>query len=162
MGLLAYYFQPSGRIGRGGFWLGMLGLFVIEFAFTLWIAMTLFGHDVLDANAQPLAKPAMQLQLLIDLIFLFPLFVVLAKRFHDRNKGAAWALPFILAHVAVVIAAITGVLPTSMPAAGAAIPLPGLVIALAWIVIFAWTVIELGILRGTSGANRYGADPLAR
>lgn len=162
MGLLAYYFQPSGRIGRGGFWLGMLGLFVIEFAFTLWIAMTLFGHDVLDANAQPLAKPAMQLQLLIDLIFLFPLFVVLAKRFHDRNKGAAWALPFILAHVAVVIAAITGVLPTSMPAAGAAITLPGLVIALAWIVIFAWTVIELGILRGTSGANRYGADPLAR
>jgi uncharacterized membrane protein YhaH (DUF805 family) len=162
MGLLGFYFLPSGRISRGSFWLGILGLLLIEAAFSIWIGMTLFSHDVLDPNAAPLAKPAMQLELLIDLIFLFPTFVVLARRFHDRNKGAIWSVPFLAAHLAVVVAAVVGIMPTEIPKITDTISMPAVAISLGWLVVFIWILIELGCLKGTSGTNRFGADPLAR
>jgi len=159
MGLLSFYFLPTGRISRGSFWLGVIGLLLIEVAFSVWIGMSLFGRDFLDPNAPPLAKPAMQLELLIDLIFLFPTFVVLAKRFHDRNKAAIWAVPFLAAHLAVVAAAITGVVPTTLPVDANAVSAPALGILVFWLGILVWVLIELGCLRGTRGVNRYGADP---
>ena len=162
MGLLGLYFLPTGRISRSRFLLGFIGLFLIEFAFSIWLTMTMFGRDYLDSNAPPLAKPAMQLALLIDLIFLFPTFVVLAKRFHDRGKGAVWSVPFLLAHLAVIGAVIVGVLPAEMPKDSIAISNLGLAVSTGWLILFVWIVIELGCLRGTLGVNRYGADPLAK
>ena len=78
MGLLGFYFSPSGRISRGWFWVGLLGLFAFEIVFNLWLATAMFGRDLLDPASGNLAKPARQLSLLINLIFLFPIFVVLA------------------------------------------------------------------------------------
>jgi len=157
MALLGLYFQPSGRISRRGFWLGIIGLNLIAGAFNAWLDVTLFGHDVFDANAGTLAKPALQLGLLIDLIFAFPLFVLLAKRFHDRNKGAVWTVPFLAAYFAFIAAIIVGWLGIQTPPSQ-----PGAVIALVTLALMVWIVVELGCLRGTPGVNRYGVDPLAR
>ena len=157
MGLLGFYFLPSGRIARSSFWLGLLGLILIEVAFNLWLDMTLFGYDFFDPKAGTLAKPAFQLGLLINLIFAFPLFVLLARRFHDRNKGAIWALPFLLAYIAAIGASVLGWVGLDTPPTP-----PGLVIGMVETVLLFWILIELGCLRGTPGANRYGADPLAK
>ena len=162
MGLLSFYFSPAGRIGRGRFWLGLIGLIFIEAAFNYWLATAMFGHDVLDPQSGGLAKPARQLSLLIDLIFLFPTFVVLTKRFHDRDKGAVWALPFLLAYAALIAGFIVGVLVMDMPANAADLHPAGVAIALIWLVVLLWIIVELGCLRGVSGSNRYGPDPLAR
>ena len=156
MGLIGFYFLPSGRIGRARFWLGVLGLSLIEGLFNLWLSSTLFGHDVLDLETGAIAKPARQLILLVNLIFMFPLFVVLARRFHDRNKGAIWALPFIVASVAIIAADILGLVQPE-----AVNPLLAAIGAVS-LGLFLWIVIELGCLRGTAGINRFGPDPLAR
>ena len=161
MGLLGFYFSPSGRISRGWFWVGLLGLFAFEIVFNLWLATAMFGRDLLDPVGN-LAKPARQLSLLINLIFLFPIFVVLAKRFHDRNKGAVWTIPFLLAYSALIAAAILGVIPTDLPIDPAAVKPAGLAVASLWTAVLIWVLIELGVIRGTKGQNRFGNDPLIK
>jgi len=157
MGLLGFYFVPSGRIGRSRFWLGLIGLLIFEIAFNLSLDMALFGPDVFDLKAGTLTKTGFQLGLLINLIFAFPLFVVLAKRFHDRNKGAIWAVPFLLAYIAAIGASVLGWIGVDTPPNAA-----GLLIGIAETVLLIWILVELGCFRGTAGVNRYGADPLAR
>jgi len=159
MGLLSLYFQPSGRIGRSKFWLGWIGLVLIEGVFNYWLVTGLFGRDPFDPVTKELSKPAYQLLLLCNIIFMFPLFVVLAKRFHDRNKGALWTLPYLAVFAAMIVVLMTGniqpdVRPDAVPSS-----LAGL--AAAYLAVLVWTIVELGFLRGTSGDNRYGRDPLA-
>jgi uncharacterized membrane protein YhaH (DUF805 family) len=154
MGLLSLYFQPAGRISRMKFWLGWVGLLIIEGAFNLWIVTTLFGRDPLDPLTNTLTKPALQLVLLGNVIFMFPLFVLLAKRFHDRNKGAIWTLPYLAVFAAMIAALMTTeVKPDTAPAY-----MVGL--AAAYFLVLVWTIVELGFLRGTQGQNRFGSDPL--
>ncbi len=155
MGLLSLYFQPAGRISRAKFWLGWLGLALIEAAFNVWVLTALFGRDPFDAVTHTLTKPALQLVLLGNVIFMFPLFVLLAKRFHDRNKGAIWALPYLAVFAAMIATLMTSdIKPDSASLAMGAL-------AAAYIVVFVWTIVELGCLRGTVGTNRYGPDPLS-
>ncbi len=155
MGLLSLYFQPTGRIGRARFWLGWLGLLAFEGVFNYWMVTALFGRDPLDPATNTLSKPAFQLVLLGNLIFLFPLFVLLAKRFHDRNKGAIWTLPYLLVFAAMIAALMTNdIKPDAAPTY-----MVGL--AAAYLGVLVWTIVELGFLRGTAGQNRFGPDPLA-
>ncbi len=155
MGMLSLYFQPAGRIGRARFWLGWLGLLLIEAAFNYWLVTGLFGRDPLDPATGTLTKPAFQLVLLGNVIFLFPLFVLFAKRFHDRNKGAVWTLPYIAVFAAMIAALITGdVKPDGASAVTAAL-------AALYIAVSVWIIVELGCLKGTPGTNRFGRDPLA-
>jgi uncharacterized membrane protein YhaH (DUF805 family) len=156
MGLLSLYFQPSGRIGRLKFWLGWLGLLLVEAAFTYWLVTAVFGRDPLDILTNSLSKPALQLTLLINAIFAFPYFTILAKRFHDRGKGALWTLPYLGAFLALI-----GSLTLSGGASPTGSPIMIGVAAFAMAVVV-WTIVELGFLRGTTGGNRYGRDPLVK
>ncbi len=156
MGLLGFYFSPVGRIGRRWFWLGFIGLALIEAAFNYWLASALFGHDWFDPQTGTIAKPARQLILLVNLIFLFPFFVVLARRFHDRGKGAIWTVPFLVTFAALVVADIFN--PAQQDFSNPLI----LALGLIYIAVFLWIVVELGCLKGSQGANRFGPDPLAR
>ena len=66
---------------------------------------------------------------------------VLSKRLHDRGKSGWWA--------ALVLAALVAVWPRP-------IGFLDFLFGLALI----WAVIELGVLSGEEGANRYGPNPL--
>ena len=160
MGLLGFYFQPAGRIARSRFWLGLLGLVIIVSAIKFWLMTSLLGIDPLASAQVQLTRTGVELSLLIDLIFLFPTFVLLAKRFHDRNKSAAWSLPFLLSSVATDGGILFGWLPSQLPIDPASIKPEGMALAFGSTLIILWTVIELGCLRGTRGVNRFGADPL--
>ncbi len=69
------------------------------------------------------------------------------KRLHDRDKSGWWLLLFYL-------------LPPVLDGLGRAIGIP-LIFSLASVAVSIWALVELGFLRGTSGANKYGPDPLA-
>jgi uncharacterized membrane protein YhaH (DUF805 family) len=68
------------------------------------------------------------------------------KRLHDRDMSGWWLLVFYL-------------LPAVLDGIGRALGVP-VVFSLAGSAISIWALVVLGFLRGTSGANQYGPDPL--
>jgi uncharacterized membrane protein YhaH (DUF805 family) len=73
---------------------------------------------------------------------------VSAKRLHDRDKSAWWILPYYFG---------PGIISAIGEYAGAA----KLVFTVLSLLLSLWVIIDLGFLRGTSGPNKYGPDPLA-
>lgn len=66
---------------------------------------------------------------------------VLSKRLHDRGRSGWWALLILVAVVAVW-------------------PQPEHFLDFLFSLVLLWAVIELGVMGGEQGANRYGANPL--
>lgn len=69
---------------------------------------------------------------------------ILSKRLHDRGRSGWWA--------ALVLTAVLAVWPEPGRAFGPAAFLFGLVVL--------WAIVELGVMPGETGANRYGPNPL--
>jgi uncharacterized membrane protein YhaH (DUF805 family) len=68
------------------------------------------------------------------------------KRLHDRDKSGWWLLAFYF-------------VPPLLDGAGKAIGL-AIIFQIAAFAVSIWAIVELGFLRGTSGSNHYGPDPL--
>ena len=68
------------------------------------------------------------------------------KRLHDRDMSGWWLLVFYL-------------LPAVLDGIGRELAAP-IILSLARAAISFWALVVLGFLRGTSGANQYGPDPL--
>jgi uncharacterized membrane protein YhaH (DUF805 family) len=66
---------------------------------------------------------------------------VLSKRLHDRGRSGWWALLILFALVAVW-------------------PQPDGFFDFVFAVVLVWAAVELGVLPGEQGFNRYGANPL--
>ncbi len=133
-------FGFRGRINRAKYWLTFviyfIALFVLYVRFSLFFS---FPADLLGF-------------LLIFAVPVIPITVssiaVAIKRLHDRNKSGWWLLVFYL---------LPGVIGNIGPYTGLDI-----VFQLASLALSIWALVELGFLRGTSGGNRYGPDPLSR
>jgi uncharacterized membrane protein YhaH (DUF805 family) len=66
---------------------------------------------------------------------------VLSKRLHDRGRSGWWALLILVAVVAVW-------------------PQPEHFLDFLFSLVLVWAIVELGVMGGEQGANRYGANPL--
>jgi uncharacterized membrane protein YhaH (DUF805 family) len=111
LSLVQLYLGVRGRIPRRTYWLhGVLALLLLDFVLNGLLVVAR-----LDDNA--FGK-------LANLVFLWPVFAVSAKRQHDFDFSAWW----VLVHFVPVVGSIA-------------------------------LVIVDGILPGTRGANRFGADP---
>jgi len=81
---------------------------------------------------------------------------LVVRRIHDRGKATAWAPiyvfgPFVLTEPA------KGLVSSASPwlvAAAVGLSLAGLALSV-------WGFVEIGLLKGTAGPNRYGPDPHA-
>ena len=141
MGMLFSFF---GRIGRGGWWLGVLGAIicaVIAFGLAALLAGAPFAMVNPDGTVVPMGVPAgpdakfvtnPASLAIIGVGYLFGIWISLAtsvKRLHDRGRSGWWLLlMFVLSFIIV-----GGI----------------------------WQLIECGILEGQQGPNKYGSDPRA-
>lgn len=66
---------------------------------------------------------------------------VLSKRLHDRGRSGWWSLLVLIAVIAVW-------------------PQPEHFLDFMFCLVIAWAVVELGVMGGEQGANRYGPNPL--
>lgn len=73
---------------------------------------------------------------------IYPGVCVLSKRLHDRGRSGWFALPIILAMISV------GSGPLGFVDFG-------------WSVVLIWGLVELGLMPGEQGANRFGVSPMA-
>jgi len=81
-----------------------------------------------------------------------PGYFIAIKRLHDRNKSGHWLWLFCLAPAVLNLLAKLAVMQGAAPV--------GIVIMLVSISISVWCFVEIACLRGTSGPNRFGPDPL--
>ena len=148
-------FGFAGRAGRLHFWLGQLALVVL-------IAAIVAMSFVALASAKGASTPQELLGAIGILFLVFIAFFVLAawmswavavKRLHDRNKSGSWLLITLAPTALALWTGFTQGLPALM-----LLDKSPLMMALQ-LAIFAWYVIELGVLKGTPGGNMYGPAP---
>ena len=140
-----FLFSVQGRISRSQFWLKWF-LPVVAIYIVLEIILV---AAVASGNTATVGVIFVIL-LIFSLITLWPGIAVLVKRIHDRNKSGWLALalyvPLILYYIVV--------------AAGGQQNAAAIVLSLVVLGVGIWFFIEFGCMRGTVGANQYGADPL--
>jgi len=139
---MSLLFSFFGRVGRGGWWLGVLvGLLLMVAAAAL--AYFLIGPPIagFHADGTPLGlgdQPGPTDKVVVNagsmavlgVGYLLGLWVSVAttvKRLHDRGKSGWWYLLMLVLSV-IIVGSI-------------------------------WMLVECGILEGQNGPNKYGSDP---
>lgn len=162
MGVLNFLFSFRGRATRARFWLysalalPLLALLVVAF----WVyALSVPGAY---ENGGPTPLPGDPAGIAAAVLFLALLAVVLlagtavtVRRLHDRDKAWWWILVFVCAPD--LLLTLAQILDEGEMANASVL----FVIQFAALALAVWGSIELGFLRGTAGANRFGPDPLA-
>jgi uncharacterized membrane protein YhaH (DUF805 family) len=147
-------FSFSGRINRAKYWLVVLINIIVPNVAGIFAAMA-FGMSGFDPSTEAspdLASPGLWIAGLIGVaIFVFSLWTSLAaavKRLHDREKSGWWVLLFwILPGIVIGGSALAS-------------DMIGVVMALVGLAILIWGFVEIACLRGTTGPNAYGPDPI--
>jgi uncharacterized membrane protein YhaH (DUF805 family) len=186
MGLLHYLFGFSGRINRAKQWavllVGLVFTILFQVAFALIVGWSSVGAafqektPILTFISTPQFRAFLLVCAGLYLLVLYIYLAVMTKRLHDRDKSAVWLLVFFALPIALQIPALMD-LPHVLAQLGEAIkaaqasgqrpmtPIyePPLVVITrgAATIISLWAFVELYILRGTTGDNRFGPDPLA-
>ncbi|HEY4942702.1 MAG TPA: DUF805 domain-containing protein [Rhizomicrobium sp.] len=185
MSLLHYLFGFSGRINRAKQWAVLLIslahniILGIAFSFTVGFSVFIALFQKKTTLAAVIATPqAHMFGVIFCVLFVIGIYVGIAvatKRLHDRDKSMWWVLVFFvlplvlnvpaILHLSVMFAYLGEVMRTAQehirpPPQPIDSPLVILTRGAATIVSL-WAFVELYILRGTVGDNRYGPDPLA-
>ena len=162
-------FRFEGRINRAKCWLATLIILCwMMFVLTLLAAIGhIFGigdrHLAIDiigiaasfefGDDTPSTKAALFPRIVtapMTLIFAWCYVAASIKRLHDRNRSGWWMFPFFAAPS--LYQQFEDRLGDSYLAA---------FVGLAISVAFIWGNVEMGLLKGTNGPNRFGPDPLA-
>jgi uncharacterized membrane protein YhaH (DUF805 family) len=140
---LVHLFAFTGRTARAPFWITyVVGTSLLFFAANL---STLVGT---------VAKPVAYVLIAAMIPVLVAYIATIVRRLHDRNRTGWWAIAFIFVP-GFLYGFVMGALSSDVLKEQSAIFL--LIVAL---LVWGWGLIELGVLRGTVGPNRYGEDPL--
>jgi uncharacterized membrane protein YhaH (DUF805 family) len=148
MSFQSLFFSMEGRIGRGGYWIGLIAISVVGFVAGL-ILWRIFGAGLILTGGGRFA------QFVVVMALLYPGYCVMAKRFQDRNESRSLALAGI--GVMAVKAVLDLFHVTGDPWVPNALDTVFLVIQIG---IGLWYFVALGCLRGTVGDNHYGHDPV--
>jgi uncharacterized membrane protein YhaH (DUF805 family) len=162
----SYLFSFRGRINRAKLWLFSLITFGVEF-FCLLLQVALTGGQPIDDDgpgdwlSQPRLLILAVLFIGIGLALCWAYLAVTIKRLHDRDRSGWWFLVFYVLPLAALLALASALqaLGVDLDGAPANIPLIGCLIVACLFQL--WGFVELYLLPGTMGDNRYGADPLA-
>jgi uncharacterized membrane protein YhaH (DUF805 family) len=145
------YFDFSGRAARSEFW--YFRLFIVIYSTTLNIAVKLF------ADAAPNQNFAWFI-LALSAAVIIPDLSVQVRRLHDRDLSGFWLLPIYV----LIPGAFFSVfyLNDQVNEQVTSAQQDGIVmLGIVW-VIWLLGILIIDMLPGTSGANKYGMDPLAK
>ncbi len=85
------FLSLEGRIGRGKFWLGILGLIVAQLV--LGMILSIAGLMSVDPETGMPVGTGYWIGIgLLCLVLLWPSICIYGKRYHDRDKSAWWML----------------------------------------------------------------------
>lgn len=158
------YLSPKGRISRKTWWLGTLGLIVIAIIAQVVIGMigAIFGLHKTTFGVGLIS--------LISMAVLFvPYYALTTKRLHDRGRPEWFFWAFLgptIAYSALVMIGVAGSMEEIEMFGQKTLTLKpnalGQATSVAAFAVGLWALIELGFLKGHTGENAHGPDPLAR
>ncbi|MDB5541431.1 MAG: hypothetical protein JWQ89_3158 [Devosia sp.] len=159
--LVALFTTMDGRIGRARFWLGVLliAAFSIAISVILMLAglsQTTIATGTVQVNGGA-ASEFSQIEstlnpwaaFLLSVVTAFPSAAIGVKRRRDRDFSGVDVLGFLVLSLLLQLLGAFGI--------------AGWLITALQFVLLIWAIcllIVLGVLRGTTGPNRYGPDPL--
>lgn len=147
-------FSFEGRISRKSYWVGTIIVLAASMVLTMALG-PLFGLSLRDLISSNPPARALKLDLLVNLIVLWPGLAITIKRLHDRNRPTRWVIILFFFFAATMVVEYMGFMGT--PDTPNPIYL-GLI--LSTLVVGLWLLIELGFVPGSKGVNEYGPDPL--
>lgn len=160
-GWRVFLFSFRGRAGRGRFWLynaiavPLLVLLVVAFwIYALSIPGAYENGGATPFPGDPLGIAGAVLFFALLAVILLAGTAVTVRRLHDRDKAWWWILVFLCAPDILLT------LVQVLDEIGAASTGLLFILQFAALALAVWGAIELGVLPGTVGANRYGPDPL--
>jgi uncharacterized membrane protein YhaH (DUF805 family) len=149
MAWLNFLFSTSGRLNRSKYWLFALGYSVVYLVVLLTVAVTMLPAI---RTGSSIGTAATLLFLLFYLVSLIPYVTVSVRRLHDREKSGTWVIAFL-------------VVPTvanTLIRRNDEIAVAEIIVALLAVALSIWGFVELGCLKGTTGPNEFGPDPLEK
>lgn len=158
MNLFSLLFGLQGRITRAQYWLGSMGAGVagplILFSFALMFA-PMGASKTASAEMSPAALIAFGA---VMMAMGWCGLALQVKRFHDRGRSGYFALAPLLPWLMIVTTVIGGVATSAPPEQVGVQTLP-------WFGVLSllnlWLLVELGVLAGTTGPNKYDHTPSA-
>jgi uncharacterized membrane protein YhaH (DUF805 family) len=162
MDIQTILFSFKGRIGRGTYWLSIVPVVVAVHVITF--APILIVDSIIGTESEEIPVSFLIAGFAAQVIWLaglWPMLAVGSKRLHDRNKRGWrllvwWLLPFCLFFGGFGHDFLDD--PNTVRSAGYFST--GSIMIFASLPIALWGIVELGILPGTKGPNRFGDDPL--
>lgn len=152
--IIALLTTSDGRIGRQQWWIGVLAIFVIALVVSIVLNFIAFGNFAVLS----------WLYVLLNLALLWPTYNLGMKRRHDRDNDGTDLKIFLGASVLLNLLAATAIGYTVVDVGnGMMLPQPPFWLTALNLIfgIFAiYMFVQLGFLKGTTGSNSYGPDPL--
>jgi len=153
MNLIRAFTSFSGRIGRRGFWAGIITIFVLGSMASVGTTPAILSDDPFGALVHNWKNMGLK-EVVIYLLMLYPAMALVVQRLHDRNKSGLYAAlfwaPALISAVGVMAPGVTEMLNYV---------LWGVNWLAAWIGgVGFWFLVELGLL-GPKELNRFGPDP---
>lgn len=164
-----YLFRFEGRLNRARYWQALL----ISICWMIFLAIVTIGVVLLLGGTGPFNfslgfeeivklfdpasyrslswtnAPFLLFQAAGSVLLLWVFFATSVKRLHDRDRSGWWLATLLV--FSPPVDQLTDWLPDVL----------GLLLAICIFVFWVWGMIELFVLKGSQGSNRFGADPLA-
>ena len=137
------YVDFYGRASRAEYWWFLLFAILVDIV-----------AGILDSTLWPSAgsRTTGPLGGLASLALFLPLLAVFVRRMHDLDRTGWWALFFDVAYIGFGVAAGVSLLFGTRGLAG--------IFVVLLLAVSVWQIVWTG-MKGTTGANRFGPDPLA-
>ena len=152
--IIALLTTSEGRIGRQQWWIGVVAMIVVGIIASIVIGIISFGNATIFG----------WLVVLLNLALLWPSYNIGMKRRHDRDNDGMDLKIMLGVGVLLNILTATGIGSSVVDIGGGVMmPQPALwltIINLLFAVFAIYMLVQLGFLKGTTGANTYGSDPL--
>lgn len=153
MNAIRAFYSFSGRIGRRGFWAGIITIFIFGSMATVGLQPKILSSDPFTALLENWRNMSAR-QVLLYLAMLYPAMALVTQRLHDRNKSGLvaalfWA-PALLQASTMLVPGLGSYMDTIMWGYD-------------WLAVWlggvsTWFFIELGFY-GPRDPNKYGTDP---
>jgi uncharacterized membrane protein YhaH (DUF805 family) len=170
--------STQGRISRKSWWLGIVILIIVNLLITFLIfPMVGLGgpsaQAILDAANDPqkltaVVTGSMQAagwgSLILFVVFAYPQYALGVKRRHDKDNNGLDVIIFLAIMAVTFLIQALGLAYTVGNVGGVVVPVPSMLFSILGLVMLVYGIymlVVLGFLKGTTGPNQYGPDPLA-